>query len=58
MNEPLPERRCAFCDDVFVPNTAKQRYDSADCRYRAARQRKYDERKALREAAEAVPATQ
>lgn len=56
MNEPLPERRCLFCDDVFTPTTAKQLYDTTDCRYRAARQRKYDERMATKAAAEAASA--
>ena len=58
MKEPLPERRCLFCDDPFIPKTTVQLYDTTDCRFRAARQRKYDERMAERAAAEAATAAQ
>lgn len=30
-------RVCAFCEDRFVPRHPKQRFCSADCRYRNAR---------------------
>ena len=58
MNDPLPARQCAFCDDWFVPNTAKQLYDTADCRARAARQKAYDAKRAEREAREAAAVAQ
>jgi hypothetical protein len=46
MMEPLPERRCAFCDDPFTPRTSKQIYDVLDCRYRMSRQRAREKREA------------
>lgn len=49
--EALPERNCVFCGDPFVPRTSKQIYDVLDCRYRAARQKAYEKRKAARIAA-------
>lgn len=58
MTEELLPRRCAFCDDPFVPNTPKQKYDSADCRMRAARQKAWEARQAEREAREAAAVAQ
>lgn len=48
MSKPLELRKCAFCGDTFRPVTGKQKYDTADCRYRAARQVVYDKRQAAK----------
>ena len=59
MNNPLPEQRCAFCGDPFMPNrNTLQKYCSVDCRYRQARQVAYQRRVADKAAAEPVAATQ
>jgi hypothetical protein len=50
---PLPERRCAFCDDPFIPSTGKQIYDCRDCQVRAERQRRWEQRQAERNEAAA-----
>jgi len=61
MKEPLPERRCAFCGDPFIPRKTSQVYDTYDCSMRAGRERTYEKRKAERAAtkaaAEAAPTT-
>ena len=53
----LTPRECAFCGDTFMPKHPNQLYDTADCRIRQDRQKKYEQRqadKAEREAARAA----
>lgn len=50
-----PTQTCEFCGDPFTPNrNGLQKYCSVDCRYRAAKQVRWERRQAEKQALEAI----